>query len=213
MASIANPLAFASTALAGGAELAGSYYSNQAASAQAQRQMDFQREMSNSAHVREVADLRAAGLNPILSAGGTGASSPVGAQAPVSDYGKNIGHSIDTAIAIRGQNKELEAKDATIANTDADTANKEVQKDLLQNQNMSTAQDIKQKEMQNKVLLETLPQAIKKAKAEGDYAELQQIFSLIQKGASAASDVTDSINIMKMLKPFIKGGKIKLNQP
>jgi len=68
--------------IAGGMQLIGTQMTNQANAKQARAQMDFQERMSGSAHQREVADLRAAGLNPILSGtGGMGASTPGGAQA------------------------------------------------------------------------------------------------------------------------------------
>lgn len=48
----------------------------------AARAQDFSERMSSTSHQREVLDLQHAGLNPILSAGGGGASSPSGVSAP-----------------------------------------------------------------------------------------------------------------------------------
>jgi len=59
---------------------------NAANAAEAQKNRDWQERMSSTSHTREVADLKNAGLNPILSAtGGSGASSPGGSMAVMED--------------------------------------------------------------------------------------------------------------------------------
>lgn len=63
--------------------LGGSVLTANANKAIAREQMDFQRDMSNTAYQRAIADMRTAGLNPMLAAKLGGASTPPGAAIPV----------------------------------------------------------------------------------------------------------------------------------
>lgn len=202
-------------ALAAFAPLAGTLLGNQQSIHEASENRIFQRDMSSTAHQRQVADLRAAGLNPILSAGGGGASTPGGAQGSIADLGANISKGMESAIAIKQQKKGFEQIDAGIGNTNADTKNKTEQTaqiaeqtKLLQEQQKQVSVDIQKQRMQNDILKQTLPQLIKKAQVEGDYSEVKMILELINSGASSAGQLGNLVpGLGKLLEALPKNKK------
>ena len=119
--------------LSAGATLLGGVMQNKASAKAASVANDFTTEQLQNRHQWEVQDLLAAGLNPILSAGGTPS---IGGSA-VADVPSNPLGDASSKIL---QAKALQAQ---IANTEADTANKNTQTVLNQKTAARTDEETK----------------------------------------------------------------------
>lgn len=108
----------------GGAQIIGGMMQNSSAKSQAQDQMAFQADMSNTSYQRAVEDMKAAGINPILAAKVGGASTPSGAAAPVENV---VGPAVNSALSTLSTRANIMNTQASTAKSIAETHNIEAQ--------------------------------------------------------------------------------------
>lgn len=189
-----------------GASIYGSKSSARSLARAIKKQIAWERERAHNAHQWEVQDLKAAGLNPILSAGGEGAMTG-GISAPVPDTSgyTAAGEQIGSLIK---QIADTNLTNTTAKNVTADTQVKNEQSQLLAQQTLNEG-------VKNGLI------SAQKASTEFDNLKKQYDWEkrdltywndFINKASSSARNVSEAISLPKLLKIF-KSDRLKTMTP
>ena len=197
---VSNPFSWSSlmpSAVGAVGSYIGAEQTNKASAEQAQKQMDFQERMSSSAHQREVKDLIAAGLNPMLSAKLGGASSPAGAMAPV----QNV---LGQATASASQNYQLESQAKLIRAQETNTL---AQADLTNTNNLVELSKMPGYQKYGEQVDALIKMQLNNALASAAQARQQQALgALTEKGIAPSSDPYWYRDFKRILEQVINSG-------
>ncbi|QXP08351.1 MAG: DNA pilot protein [Arizlama microvirus] len=185
---------------------------------EAQKNREFQQFMSSSAYQRSMADMKAAGLNPMLAFSQGGASTPSGSTASVSldaptpgdMLSQGLSKGVSTAVELSRLAKDREQQDAQIMANKAAWA-----KDLSQSElNDASASSVYERNktiaLDNELLKAQLPAGKVRAEVDKAHADIDKKMTTLDATTRRAQDIAGVVNTaagaMNPLKNILGGG-------